>query len=184
MRRSVNITWAELKVGLVIMVGFVIFTLAILSFGTIRNLFVPRVPVEVVFSNVKGLKAGAPVWIAGVEMGNVKQIKFPTGGQASGIRVIMDINTAMRGMIKTDSTATILTQGLLGDQYIEIELGSTSAPPLTAGTLSQMLQWTSRVGQWKLRDAGRNQLVLKMSGLCRSDLKKHPESKRPDQSAE
>ncbi|HXC62572.1 MAG TPA: MCE family protein, partial [Nitrospiria bacterium] len=65
MKRSVNITWAELKVGLVVMVGFVILSLAILSFGTIRNFFLPRVPVEALFLNVKGLKQGAPVWLAG-----------------------------------------------------------------------------------------------------------------------
>ena len=134
MKRSVNITWAELKVGLVVMAGFVIFTLAILSFGTVRNFFVPRVPVEVVFLNVKGLKQGAPVWLAGVEVGNVKRIRFPMGNQPDGIRVVMEIDTAMRGMIKTDSTATIRTQGLLGDQYIELALGSSSSPALPAGT--------------------------------------------------
>src|SRR4029077_16778907 len=110
---------------------------AILSFGTIRNYFVPRVPVEVLYSNVKGLKQGAPVWLAGVEVGNVRRIKFPTGNQTAGIRVIMEIDTAMRNMIKTDSVATIRTQGLLGDQYIEIDLGSPSAPPLPSGTALQ-----------------------------------------------
>lgn len=133
MRRSVNITWAELKVGLVVMIGFVMFSVAILSFGTIRNYFLPRVPVEVFFSNVKGLKQGAPVWLAGVEVGNVKRIQPPTDGQPNGIRVITEIDTAMRVMIKADSTASIRTQGLLGDQYIELSLGSPSAPPLPAG---------------------------------------------------
>lgn len=134
MKRSVNITWAELKVGLVVMVGFVIFSLAILSFGTIRNFFLPRIPVEALFPNVKGLKQGAPVWLAGVEVGNVKEIRFPREGQPKGIQVIMEIDTAMRGMIKADSTASIRTQGLLGDQYIEIALGSPSASPLPANT--------------------------------------------------
>jgi phospholipid/cholesterol/gamma-HCH transport system substrate-binding protein len=134
MKRSVNITWAELKVGLVVMVGFVLFSLAILSFGTIRNFFIPRVPVEALFPNVKGLKMGAPVWLAGVEVGNVKEIRFPREGQPSGIRVVMEIDSAMRGMIKSDSTASIRTQGLLGDQYIEIALGSSSAPPLPPST--------------------------------------------------
>ncbi len=134
MKRSVNITWAELKVGLVVMVGFVIFSLAILSFGTIRNFFLPRVPVEALFPNVKGLKQGAPVWLAGVEVGNVKEIRFPREGQPKGIQVIMEIDTAMREMIKADSTASIRTQGLLGDQYIEIALGSPSAPPLPVNT--------------------------------------------------
>jgi len=128
MKRSVNITWAELKVGLVVMVGFVIFSLAILSFGTIRNFFLPRVLVEALFPNVKGLKQGAPVWLAGVEVGNVKEIRFPTGSQTKGIQVIMEIDTAMREMIKTDSTASIRTQGLLGDQYIEIAMGSSTSP--------------------------------------------------------
>lgn len=133
MKRSVNITWAELKVGLVVMVGFVLFSLAILSFGTIRNFFVPRVQVEALFPNVKGLKKGAPIWVAGVEVGNVKEILFPRESQPSGIRVVMEIDSAMRGMIKSDSTASIRTQGLLGDQYIEIALGSSSAPPLSSG---------------------------------------------------
>jgi|SRR5579863_34503 len=137
MKRSVNITWAEVKVGLVVMAGFVIFILAILSFGTLRSFFVPRSLLEARFSEVKGIKAGAPVWLSGVEVGNVRGIQLAQEDRPPDIRVIMEIDASMREMIRRDATASIRTEGLLGDQYIEISMGSPSAPRLPAGATLQ-----------------------------------------------
>ena len=134
MRRSIDIRWASLKVGIVVLSGLLILVIAIISIGRIGEFFSPRVSLQALFSDVKGLKKGAPVWLSGVEVGNVKEIELPMDGNPNGIRVIMEVDANMRALIKADSSAMIRTQGLLGDKYVEISLGSASAGPLSPDT--------------------------------------------------
>ncbi len=72
------------------------------------------------FQNIGGLKVGSAVSMAGVKIGRVKTIEIdPSSFQA---RVSIDI-AAQYDKIPEDSSAKILTSGLLGDQYIGIEPG-------------------------------------------------------------
>lgn len=72
------------------------------------------------FQNIGGLKVGSAVSMAGVKIGRVKTIEIdPASFQA---RVSVDIG-AQYDKIPEDSSAKILTSGLLGDQYIGIEPG-------------------------------------------------------------
>jgi phospholipid/cholesterol/gamma-HCH transport system substrate-binding protein len=111
--------------------------MAIISFGKVGELFSPRVVLEAFFADVKGLKKGAPVWLSGVEVGNVKDIILPMDGQGKIIRVIMEVDADLRPLLKTDSTAMIRTLGLLGDKYVELSPGSTSAEVLPQDTAIQ-----------------------------------------------
>ncbi|WP_206370775.1 outer membrane lipid asymmetry maintenance protein MlaD [Solimonas marina] len=72
------------------------------------------------FQNIGGLKAGAKVSLAGVAIGRVRDISIdPSSFQA---KVTMDISDQY-SKIPEDSSAKILTAGLLGEQYIGIEPG-------------------------------------------------------------
>ncbi|MEW6325113.1 MAG: MlaD family protein [Nitrospirota bacterium] len=130
MRRSTNIRWSELKVGLVVIVSAVILAVAIVSFGYLEDLLRPKRDLAALFADVRGLRAGAPVWLGGVEAGHVRRISFPTTGEQRAIRVDMVVDAELAELIRADSTASVRTQGLLGDIYVEIALGSPSAPPL------------------------------------------------------
>ena len=73
------------------------------------------------FENIGGLKAGAPVSMAGVTVGRVESISYDQKVQGSG-------HAAHRGryhQIPNDSDASILTAGLLGGQYIGISPGGS-----------------------------------------------------------
>jgi phospholipid/cholesterol/gamma-HCH transport system substrate-binding protein len=130
MRRSTNVPWSELKVGLVVVISVVIVAVAVVSFGYLADLFRPKQPLSAVFSDVRGLRTGAPVWLGGVEAGYVKKIRFPTKGERAGIQVNMLVDSELSGLIRSDSAASIRTQGLLGDIYVEIALGGPTAQPL------------------------------------------------------
>lgn len=130
MRRSTNVRWSELKVGLVVIISVAIVSIAVVSFGYLADALRPKRPLSAVFNDVRGLRTGAPVWLGGVEAGYVKEIGFPTQGERVAIRVDMLVDEELATLIRADSAASVRTQGLLGDIYVEISLGSPASPPL------------------------------------------------------
>jgi phospholipid/cholesterol/gamma-HCH transport system substrate-binding protein len=87
------------------------------------------------FDNIGGLKPRAPVRSAGVNVGRVKRIRLdPKTFQ--GV-VTMEINEDVR--FPKDSSAKILTSGLLGDQYVGLEPGAEEKN-LAAGDVIRQTQ--------------------------------------------
>ena len=130
MQRSTNIKWSELKVGLVVLFSVGIIAAAVVSYGYLGELLRPKHALHALFTDVRGLRTGAPVWLGGVEAGYVKKIRFPTKGERIGIDVEMVVDADLATLIRSDSTASVRTQGLLGDIYVEIALGGPKADPL------------------------------------------------------
>ncbi len=75
------------------------------------------------FDNIGGLKARAPVRSAGVVVGRVKNITFDTKTYQGVVQLQIDEGVKF----PKDSSAKILTSGLLGDQYIGLEPGADEA---------------------------------------------------------
>jgi phospholipid/cholesterol/gamma-HCH transport system substrate-binding protein len=71
------------------------------------------------FDNIGGLKVRAPVKSAGVVVGRVEQIAFDNAAYQAKVTVRID----KRYKFSRDTTASILTSGLLGEQYIGLEGG-------------------------------------------------------------
>ena len=115
----------ELWVGLFVAAG--ILALAMLAFkvGNLTSADVMNsYKVSARFDNVGGLKVKAAVTMAGVRIGRVSSIAFDTKKYQA--LVTMDIDGRYQNIPK-DSSASILTSGLLGDQYIGIEPGGDDA---------------------------------------------------------
>lgn len=73
------------------------------------------------FDNVGGLAERAKVSIAGVEVGQVVSIEYDKRSYLARVRMIIDAGVDNIGV---DSTASILTEGLLGGKYIGISIGA------------------------------------------------------------
>ena len=71
MKRSRDIRWAEVRVGVFLIVALVMVALAVIAVGRKVQLFTPKSKVQVLLPNVQGLKVGAPVWLSGVMIGTV-----------------------------------------------------------------------------------------------------------------
>ncbi len=128
-----RLTWAELKVGLVVTLALAILFLTVMFAGNIRELLAPKTRIYAFFDDVKGLREGAPVWFSGIEIGSVRGLEFaPDRG---GIRVMLSIDSSALRFLKKDSGATIHTLGLLGDKYVEISPGSKEAEGLRPGEM-------------------------------------------------
>jgi phospholipid/cholesterol/gamma-HCH transport system substrate-binding protein len=77
-------------------------------------------PVKAYFGNIGGLKVRAPVKSAGVVVGRVAEIRFNNADYEA--EVILNLNAAYK--FPKDSSAAIMTSGLLGEQYIALEAGA------------------------------------------------------------
>ena len=113
----------EVWVGLFVAAG--LLALAMLAFK-VGNLTTADVidgyTIKARFTNVGGLKAKAPVTMAGVRIGRVTKISFDNE-KYMGL-VEMQIDGRYKN-VPTDTNASILTSGLLGDQYVGLEPGGS-----------------------------------------------------------
>mgnify|MGYP000000860475 FL=1 len=115
----------EAAVGLFIVLGFLAALFMALQAANLGSFTFGQKTYAVTadFDNIGGLKARAAVKSAGVVVGRVRSIVFdPETFQA---RVVMDMDA--RYPFPDDSTAKILTAGLLGEQYVGIEAGADEA---------------------------------------------------------
>ncbi|MCH9031274.1 MAG: MCE family protein [candidate division Zixibacteria bacterium] len=127
MRRSNRVKWSELWVGLLVMFGFVILIWASLTGGG-TSIFEDKRNFSVYFENVQGLTRGSPVWISGVEVGNVRSITFDKSLRK--IEVMGRVQNKVWHLVSADSKAKIGSIGLIGDKFLEIVPGDPSAAPL------------------------------------------------------
>ncbi|MFQ5778372.1 MAG: MlaD family protein [Terriglobia bacterium] len=122
-RRAV--TWSELRVGIVVLIALAILATFIFYVTGEGALLVRQVTLKTYLPDVAGLKAGAPVRLAGVEIGSVRRvglsefIEDPT----RHTEVIFRVREQFQNDIRTDSEAFITTEGLLGESVLEITRG-------------------------------------------------------------
>lgn len=134
--RRGGLGWSEVRVGVVILLALAILVLAIFNIGKLLNLFAKRYELVTLVPSAAGLPRGAQVTLAGQRVGQVDAIEFIPVGQKRGganIRLRLAIAREAAEQIRANSTATLLSQGLLGDRYIDISPGSPKAPPLQPG---------------------------------------------------
>ncbi|MBM3243675.1 MAG: MCE family protein [Candidatus Omnitrophica bacterium] len=115
-------TKLELKLGIFVFIGLVIFAVFILSVGGIRT-WASGYHVNFLFSFSNGVRQGAPVRFAGMDVGEVTGIKyfFDEKEQKTKIRVKCWVPNDIK--IPSDSVILVNTLGLLGEKYIEIMPG-------------------------------------------------------------
>jgi len=117
---------------------FIVGTLAILAIGVFligsrQYLFSSTYQLETTFKNVAGLDDGADVRVGGIHKGTVRQVRLPVAPDGA-MTVVMAMESATRKVIRTDSVASIQTEGLLGSKYVEISFGSNNAPTVNDGS--------------------------------------------------
>ncbi len=118
-----NKTKLDLWVGLFVAAGIVALLFLALKVGSTSALNSAE-GYEVIarFDNIGGLKARAPVKVAGVVVGRVADIQFDDDNYEAVVTLRLD----KRYAFPKDSSAAILTSGLLGEQYVGLEAGGDS----------------------------------------------------------
>lgn len=124
----------SLTVGAFALAALVLLAVAILSLSSQEGIWTPRYRLVGYYDNVGGLISGASVRVAGTRVGRVESVGFamrPDGKPA--VRVLLQIDRDAQERIREDSVAAIATVGLLGDQMVEISMGTEAARPLRDG---------------------------------------------------
>jgi len=123
----------EVKVGLFVVGAVLLGLLGVLLLGKSKRLFEARVQLHATFADVAGLVQGAPVRLSGVNVGTVSQIMFVRSEPRPQIRVNLEISQSSLNLVRADSVARISGQGLLGDKYVEVSVGSSASAPIASG---------------------------------------------------
>ncbi|MDZ4723366.1 MAG: MlaD family protein [candidate division Zixibacteria bacterium] len=158
MKRSINIGWGQLRVGLLIMFAIAALMWASLGGGG-TSIFDKKQHFVAYFRNVNGLLNGSPVWMSGVEVGNVKKVEFVNLDSLRQVKVIARVKEDLWPMLTPGTEVQIGTIGFLGDKYVEIIPGpvgkgsvaeGATLPTRDVGDASSML----KAGEKALLSAG------------------------------
>jgi phospholipid/cholesterol/gamma-HCH transport system substrate-binding protein len=127
MKKESGFKW---KVGLFVIIGFVVFLSALFFIGKQKNLFGSVFHIESVFNNVSGLKIGSNVRFGGITIGTVDDIQLLTD---TSVKVVMVIQSNVKKFIKKDANASIGSDGLMGDKVVVISPGTFTQPQISEG---------------------------------------------------
>lgn len=116
----------ELKVGIFVFFGIVILTAFVLLIGNFKT-WSSGYRVNFTFNFVNGVKLGAPVRFAGVDVGEVKDIKCFFSSQENKAKVNLNCWIKKGISVPQDSAIWVNTLGLLGEKYVEIMPGKDYA---------------------------------------------------------
>ena len=112
--------------------GVLLFGAGLFLIGDRRMLFNRTFNVTAEFANIAGLEEGAKVRVAGLDAGAVDTIHVPANPSAR-FRVELRIRQDLHPLIRVDSVATIQTDGLVGNKFVQVDAGTDQAATVPPG---------------------------------------------------
>ena len=113
-------------VGVFVLGGLVLFTVGLFMIGDRQMAFAKKFTVYAEFKKITGLQPGGIVRVAGAKAGSITQI-LPPNKPSEKFRVKVEITEDLHQLVRTDSLATIETEGLVGGSYLGIGTGTDAA---------------------------------------------------------
>jgi phospholipid/cholesterol/gamma-HCH transport system substrate-binding protein len=124
MPRTRSLAWSELKIGVMAVAALVLTALLVVAVGGASGFSWERYSIKTSFANVQGLKAGAIVRVAGVEVGKVTKVELA----GTGVDVHLSIKKENQSRVTSDSLASIGAMSLLGEPLIDVSPSTTGTP--------------------------------------------------------
>ncbi len=125
-------TTRKAAVGFFVLGGLILFGFALFLIGDRKKLFDDSFVVFAEFERLAGLQDGAQVRVSGLSAGEVLSISYPQSPDAR-FRVEMRVVEDLHPLVRTDSVATIQTEGLVGNMVVDIGEGSSGAREVSEG---------------------------------------------------
>ncbi len=126
-------TGSQVRVGIFVSLGIILTMVVIFMLEGKQSLFERNIVLSARFKDISGLRQGASVFLAGVNVGTVSDIRFPKSLDVKEVEVDMKIMARYQDRIREDSQAAIVTQGLLGDKVILLKIGTPDSPEIKNG---------------------------------------------------
>src|SRR5262245_29139569 len=124
MPRTRSLAWAELKIGLVSIFAIFMASLLIFFLTAPTGFFWQRYSLKTVIANGAGVREGAPVRLAGVEVGSVAGLSFV----GDRVEVTMIVGKENQPRITDTSVASLGSVSLLADSAIDSTASSRGTP--------------------------------------------------------
>ena len=119
-------------IGAFVVGGFLLFAIGLFMIGDRQMAFADTFSIYTEFAKITGLQAGSVIRVSGAPAGSVRQI-LPPADPGGRFRVRLEIIEDLHQLVRTDSVASIESEGLVGGSYLAVSTGSASAPPVPAG---------------------------------------------------
>lgn len=129
-----KITWAELRVGTMVLTSLALLAVAIFFISGQVGFLSRRYTLKTYFSSAGGVRPGSEVRLAGIPVGNVSSIRisqYTDPGRA--VEINLRIARRYQDQIRQDSIASLETAGLLGEAYVDIRRGGAGKQTLKNG---------------------------------------------------
>ncbi len=133
-----QLRWAELRVGVTVVIAAVVLMFLIFLMSGTTGLFTPTLHLVCYLESAGGLRNGAPVRLQNVDVGNVESIRLvnhrsPNGAETP-VQITMKINAKFRPFIHTDSEVLLSTAGVLGETFINIDSSEAHGPEVASNS--------------------------------------------------
>jgi phospholipid/cholesterol/gamma-HCH transport system substrate-binding protein len=114
-------------VGAFVLAGLALFATGLFMIGNRHEAFARHTEFYVEFSDLSGIAKGAKVQVAGMDAGEVIDVRVPAS-PTEKFRVKLRINERLRGLVRIDSLVTVNTEGVVGNKFLSIRAGTAHAP--------------------------------------------------------
>lgn len=128
--------YSTVKIGIFVSLGILVLVLGIFLIGDKEALFSSTFEVKTYFKDIQGLKSGATVRLSGIDVGTVKNVSI-VDDTTGRVEVLMNIKEDVARFIRTDTRASIETEGLVGNKVIVLKIGTSAADPVRDGGIIQ-----------------------------------------------
>ncbi len=128
-----QLKWSKLRVGLTVLFASVTLMVLIFLMSGTGGWFSRKITLRSYFDNAGGLREGAPVRLAGVDIGNVKAVKIVDSKPLTPVEVTMKVTDHYAKTLHKDSVTVLSTAGVLGETYVDIQSTTATGPPAADG---------------------------------------------------
>lgn len=111
----------DIKLGVFVLAGLAIFIATVFFIGSENSIFSKTFTIVSVFKNVEGLKEGDNVWLSGVKIGTVKDVRIVSEGK---VVVKLQLKERQNEFISKNATAYIGSDGLVGNKIVVVRPGN------------------------------------------------------------
>jgi phospholipid/cholesterol/gamma-HCH transport system substrate-binding protein len=119
-------------VGLTVLFASVTLMVLIFVMSGTGGWFTRKITLHSYVDNAGGLREGAPVRLAGVDIGNVTGVRI-VNNPLTPVEVTMKVNTKYSFNLRKDSVTLLSTAGILGETFVDVDSSSAKGPPATDG---------------------------------------------------
>ncbi|MBM3778299.1 MAG: MCE family protein, partial [Acidimicrobiia bacterium] len=119
-------------VGAFVLGGLLLFGGGLFLIGDRRLMFTDQFEIWSSFGKVTGLQVGTRVRLAGLDAGEVLEVRLPSR-PSERFRVRMRLREDVRQLVRADSTCAVQTDGLVGNAFLQVSVGTDDAAPIQPG---------------------------------------------------